>query len=193
MVRITETFGPPGSAVPPAVAPGSSSRDTLDKRLVHKTYDENVLVARIDAVRSPSALEQNESKEATGRTDHFRGILLVDESQVAFFESDCGHVPGLCLVDAAEQVSIAVAHMFYKVPFDIKFVITECSAQFRNVAKINDPLITEQTLTDHVYRKGRLASMRSSVVIRQGSLEIARMSGTLVFLDKQQLSYLEQR
>ena len=43
---------------------------------MHKSYDENVLVARIDAVRPP-ALEQDGSKEANARADHFEGILLV--------------------------------------------------------------------------------------------------------------------
>ena len=35
--------------------------------------------------------------------------------------------------------------------------------------------------------------MNMSAVIRQGALEIARMSSNLVLLTKQQLSYLEQR
>jgi hypothetical protein len=188
---MTESFSQIESGVADVLAPAGARPGMLDKRLVHKTYDDNVVVGRIDAVRSPPAPEESANEQ--GRIDHFRGILLVDASQVAFFESDCSHVPGLLLVDAAEQVSIAIVHMFYKVPFDIKFVLTDCSAQFRNVGKVNEPLIAEQTMTDHVYRRGRLVSMRSAVIIRQGSLEIARLSGTIVLLDRQQLSYLEQR
>jgi hypothetical protein len=193
MTLMPQSFSASENAIPPVVTPASPLRGMLDKRLVHKTYDENVLVARIDAVRSPSALEQNESNEVTGRIDHFQGMLLVDASQVPFFESDCDHVPGLSLIDASEQTSIAIVHMFYKVPFEIKFLITDSAAQFRNVAKINEPLFVEQTMTDHVYRRGRLVSMRTAIVIRQRSLEIARMSGTIVLLDRKQLSYLEQR
>jgi hypothetical protein len=83
--------------------------------------------------------------------------------------------------------------LFYGVPLDGEFVLTECSAQFRSVANVDDPLIAEVTTSDHAYRKGRLVRMQSAVVIRQGNLERARMSGTMVLLSKDQLKYLEQR
>ena len=163
----------------------------LDKRLVHKSYDESVLVSRIEAVHCEPA--QDRIEDALARTDHFHATLSIDSCRIAFFEHECGHVPGLCLIDAAEQISVAIAHIFYKVPLEIKFVITECSAQFLNVVKINESLVAHQTMRDHVYRRGRLVSMRSEVVIRQGELAVARMLGTLVLLTKTQLAYLEQR
>jgi hypothetical protein len=165
----------------------------IDKRLVHKSYDESVLVSRIEAVHSSGEPAQERIEDAAARTDHFHATLNVDPGRIEFFEHECGHIPGICLIDAAEQISVAIVHMFYKVPLEIKFVITECSAQFLNVAKISDPLVGHQTMCDHVYRKGRLVSMRSAVVIRQGQLVVARMSGTLVLLTKNQLAYLEQR
>jgi hypothetical protein len=165
---------------------------TLDKRLVHKSCDENVLVSQVEAV--PGPVESAPAGDGTSdRTDHFRGVLCVRREHTFFFEHGRGHVPGLYLIEAARQFSIAIAHLFYKVPFDVEFVMTECTAQFRNVANLDDPLFAEQSTSDHVYRKGRLASVIALVVIRQRNLEIARMSGTIVLLSRNQLQYLEQR
>jgi hypothetical protein len=205
--------------VVPQVAPVASPSRTIDKRLVHKSYDENVLLSHIEAVRKPGEPEKVSKlrtsilriaarysgrwrivrnlsmifERATGRTDHFHGVLCVHRDHTFFFEHERAHVPGIYLIEAARQMSIAVAHMFYEVPFDLEFVMTECSAQFRNVANIDDPIIAEQALSRHVYRKGRLISYYPAVVIRQGNLEIARMSGTIVLLSKNQLKYLEAR
>lgn len=213
----------PVSLVPPAVPVGSSLR-TIDKRLVHKAYDDNVLLSHVEAVHNPGGLEKVDKlgtsirriaanlrtsmlgmamrarnlgmifQRTTGRTDHFRGTLCVHRDHTFFFEHERAHVPGIYLIEGARQMSIAVAHMFYEVPFDVyEFVMTECSARFRNVANLADPLIAEQTLSKHVYRKGRLLSMYGVVVIRQNNLEIASLSGTIVLLNKNQLKYLEAR
>jgi hypothetical protein len=167
---------------------------TVDKRLVHKSYDENVLVSHIEAVREPNELEHGDKAGATDRTDHFRGVLCVHDNHPFFFErKGSGHVPALYLFEAIRQMSSAVAHMFYNVPIDSEVVVTESSAQFRNMATLHDPIIAEKTLSKHVYRKGRLVRMTMSVVIRQDALEIARMSSNLVLLTREQLSCLEQR
>jgi hypothetical protein len=205
--------------VVPQVAPVASPLRTIDKRLVHKSYDENVLLSHIEAVRKSgepekvnklmtsilgiaarysgrSRIARNLSMilgRAMGRKDHFRGILYVHRDHSFFFEHERAHIPGMYLIEAIRQMSTAVAHMFYEVSFDLEFVMTECSAQFRNIANIDDPLIAELALSRLVYRKGRLVSMYGSTVVRQGNLEIAHMSGTMVFLSKSQLKYLEAR
>jgi hypothetical protein len=166
---------------------------TLDKRLVHKSYDENVLVSHIEAVQVPKKYEEDDNASAMNRTDHFRGVLCVHHNHPFFFERGSGHVPALYLFEAIRQMSSAVAHMFYNVPIEADVAVTESWAQFRNMATLDDPIIAEQTLSKHVYRKGRLVRMNMSVIIRQGALEIARMTSNLVLLTKQQLSYLEQR
>jgi hypothetical protein len=177
----------------PQVTPAVSTSPTLDKRLVHKSYDESVLVSHIEAVGPPGNVKQGGEDAASGRTDHFSGILCVHRDHPLFFDRDRGHVHGIFLMEAAQQTVMAIAHLFYGVPLDGEFVLTECSAQFRSVANVDDPLIAEVTTSDHAYRKGRLVRMQSAVVIRQGNLERARMSGTMVLLSKDQLKYLEQR
>jgi hypothetical protein len=171
---------------------GGIAARTLDKRLVHKSCDDNVLVSHIEAVPDPAQPEQDDGTPSA-RSDHFRGILCVHKDHTFFFEHDRDHVPGLYLIEAARQMSIAIAHVFYKVSFDIEFVMTKSTAQFRNIANLDDPLLAEQTTSGHVYRKGRLTSLYSEVVIRQRGLEIARLSGTMILLNKHQLQYLEQR
>ncbi len=180
------------SETAPRSALGVSAQPTLDKRLVHKSHDENVLLSHIEAVPGPAHPEQG-ADSASGRTDHFRGVVCVHPDHKFFFEHDGGHVSGLYLIEVARQMSVAVTHIFYNVPLDNEFVMTECSAQFRNVANRDDPLIAEQTMSGHIYRKGRLVSVHSEIVIRQRGIEIARLSGTMILLNKHQLQYLEQR
>jgi len=130
---------------------------------------------------------------ASERTDHFRAVLCIDRDHPLFFDRDCGHVHAICLMEAVQQTTIAIAHLFYRVPLDVESVLTECSAQFRSVATIDDPLIAEHTVSGHVYRRGRLVRMQTSVVMRQGNLERVRITGTIVLLRKDQLRYLEER
>jgi len=176
----------------PGAALGISAQPTLDKRLVHKSHDENVLLSHIEAVPGPVQPEQG-ADSSSARTDHFRGIVCVHPEHKFFFEHDGDHVSGLYLVEVARQMSVAVTHIFYNVPLDIEFVMTECAARFRNVANRDDPLIAEQTTSGHAYRKGRLVSVHSEIVFRQRGIEIARLSGTMILLSKHQLQYLEQR
>ena len=90
-------------------------------------------------------------------------------------------------------MSVAVAHMFYGVPFGVEFVLTELAVAFRSMANIHDSLIAYNTMSRHVFRKGQLASMHSAGVIRQGDTEVARMSGTMILMDKNLLKRLERR
>jgi hypothetical protein len=174
-----------------AVARVSTPPRTLDRRLVHKSYDENVLVSHIEAMRDP---KEGGNAGTTERVDHFRGVLCVHPDHLFFFDRrGGGHVPALYLFEAIRQMSSAIAHMFYKVPIETEVAVAESWAQFRNMATLGDPIIAEKTFSKHVYRKSRLVRMHMSVVIRQGTLEIARMSSDLVLLTGQQLSYLEQR
>src|SRR5262249_15580143 len=176
-----------------AVARNTTDDAPPNKRLVHKSYDENVLVSHIEAVQIPNKSAGDDSAAAMDRTDHFCGVLCVHHNHPFFFGRESGHVPALYLFEAVRQMSSAVAHMFYNVPIDTDIAVTESWAQFRNMATLDDPIIAEKTLSKHVYRKGRLVRMNMSAIIRQGALEIARMSSKLVLLTKQQLSHLEQR
>lgn len=164
----------------------------FDKHLVHKSSDENVFVSHIEPVQSPGPIAPTKNDLARQRTDHFRVVLRIKRDHPLFFDRDRGHVHAICFMEAAQQSAMAVAHLFYGVPLDVEFVTTECSAQFLSVANIDDPLIADQTVSDHVYRRGRLIRMHTALVIRQGSLERARLAGTIILLKKQQLKYLEE-
>jgi AICAR transformylase/IMP cyclohydrolase PurH len=96
-------------------------------------------------------------------------------------------------MEAAQQTAIAVAHLFYGVPLDVEFVATDCSAKFLSVANIDEPLIADQTVSAHVYRRGRLVRMHTTLVIHQAGLERVRLAGTMVLLKREQLRHLEER
>src|SRR5262245_24275914 len=90
----------------------------LDKRLVHKSHAESVLISRIEAVQASADTKQREQNSASGGTDHFRAFLCISREHLLLFERDCGHVHGICLMEAAQQTTFAVAHLFYGVPLD---------------------------------------------------------------------------
>jgi hypothetical protein len=172
----------------PAPAP-----PVLDRRLVHKSFDENVLLSHIEAVPESGATEEGDLQKAPCRRDHFEGRLCVQRGHRFFFEHPRDHVPGLYLIEAGRQMSVAVAHMFYGVPFGTEFVMTDLTVEFRNMANIHDPLTAHNVMSRHVYRKGQLMSMHSSGAIRQGGLDVARMAGTMVLMDPNLLKRLERR
>jgi hypothetical protein len=171
----------------PQVSSCRSAPTRLDKRLVHKSHDESVLVSHIEAVPPPATGGRNAEDAASDRTDHFRAVLCINRDHPLFFDRDYGHVHAICFMEATQQTTMAMAHLFYGVPLHVE------SAQFRSMASIDDPLIAEQTTSGHVYRRGRLVRMQTEVVIRQGNLERVRITGTMVLLKKDQLRYLEQR
>ena len=147
----------------------------------------------IDAVPPPATAGRSAEDAASGRTDHFRAVLCINRDHPLFFDRDCGHVHAICFMEATQQTTMAIAHLFYGVPLHVECVLTECSAQFRSMANVGEPLIAEQTMSRHVYRRGRLVRMQTAVVIRQGNLERVRITGTIVLLKKDQLGYLEER
>jgi hypothetical protein len=200
------------------VTPVHSPARTIDRRLVHKTNDENVLLSHIEAVADPNEPQKvhwtksilrtaarqfgqweitrklgMKLEAASSRTDHFRGVICIHRDHAFFFEHERAHIPGLYLMEAIRQMSMAVAHKFYNVAFELEFVLTDCSARFHHVANVEDSIIAEQALSRFTYRKGRLTSMYGTTTVRQGHFEIARLSGTMVFLSKSQLKYLEAR
>jgi hypothetical protein len=165
----------------------------LDKRLVHKSHAESVLISRVEAVQAAADTKHRQQNSASGGADHFRAFLCISREHLLPFERDCGHVHGICLMEAAQQITSAIAHLFYGVPLDMEFAVTDCSAHFSSMAGVDVPLIAEQAISGHVYRRGRLVRMRLSLVIRQGNLETVRMTATVVVLKKDQLKYLEER
>jgi hypothetical protein len=182
----------PDATLAPEREPGVSS-PVLDRRLVHKSFDENVLISHVEAMPDPGATDEDDLQKAPSRRDHFQGRLYVQRGHRFFFEHPRDHVPGLYLIEAGRQMSVAIAHMFYGVPFGTEFVMTDLAVEFRNMANIQDPLVAHNVMSRHVHRKGQLMSMHSSGVIRQGGLDVAKMAGTMVLMDPNILKRLERR
>jgi len=85
---------------------------TLDKRLVHKSYDENVLVSHIEAVRGPNKCEEGDNAGAMDRTDHFRGVLCVHHNHPFFFRaSERPHTCPLSVRSPAADVERCSAYV----------------------------------------------------------------------------------
>jgi hypothetical protein len=145
MEALLEITGSDSMAV---IEPTSIVRPIVPRtRLVHKAFEENVLLSHIDEVARGQREVDNEGRPI--RKDHFRGTQYIQRNHTFFFEHHRDHVPGLYLIEAGRQMSVAVAHRFYDVPCGVEFVMTDLHVWFRNMANIHDPLI------QHIYRKGQ--------------------------------------
>jgi hypothetical protein len=170
---------------------GPVAPSTLDKRLVHKAQEENVLLSHVEE------LARNEMEiDADGRSirkDRFKGLLYIQKNHRFFFEHARDHVPGLYLIEAGRQLAVAVAHLFYAVPFGVEFVMTDIQVCFRNMANIFDPLTIEIAMSRHAYRKEQLTGVHSLGLVRQGDVEVGQMSGSMILMNKNLLKRLERR
>lgn len=180
----TETSGMHTIGAPEPVPDDPPIPPLLDRRLVHKRFESNVLVSSVGRA--------SDSQGAAG-SDCFIGKLFVHRDHDFFFEHPRHHVPGLYLVEAARQTAIAILHSFYDVPFDVQFVMTDLDITFRKLANIFDPLTTMTQMSRHAHRKGRLASIYACVGISQNGSEVAQVAGGIVLMERSLLQRLERR
>ncbi|MEZ4320328.1 MAG: AfsA-related hotdog domain-containing protein [Myxococcota bacterium] len=134
----------------------------IDRRLVHKNDDANVLLGRLERVGA----------------HRFAAQLHLVADHPFFFEHACDHVPGLALVEWGRQTGIAVAHRFYDVPLDgFAFVIRELSVTFTSFAELDGPVFGESEVTEVVERRGVLHQMRFGGHFLQHGTSIGTIEG----------------
>jgi hypothetical protein len=122
-----------------AVWAAEDDAERVDKALVHKTDERNVLLSR---VMRPDPL----------RPQEFLAQVWVDVGHPFFFEHPVDHVPALLLIEAARQSVIIVAHRFYAVPLDTAFVILEAHFIFERYAELDQPLFISLTFEHLTFR-----------------------------------------
>ena len=143
----------------------------LDKKLVHKAEEQNILVSDIKRVPDSEG-------------DHFVAMLCIDLKHPFFFEHPKDHVPGLMFIEGGRQVGTAMAHMFYDVPFNMAFVLSEMNVRFYKFADINRPVFVSSILRNKVFRKGKLTQMEHEGVFIQGGDELAFLGGSWHMFDE---------
>jgi 3-hydroxymyristoyl/3-hydroxydecanoyl-(acyl carrier protein) dehydratase len=125
----------------------------IDKKLVHKKMEENVLISE------PVALDREKGV--------YRARVIADLSHPFFFDHPLGHLPGILLLEAVRQFGTALSHLFYHAPFDSQFILHEISAKF--TAQVPSDRITaiDGVVTDVVMKNQVLRKMTGTAYVCQ--------------------------
>lgn len=136
----------------------------MDKKLVHKHQQQNVFVSRVERVGGEDA-------------DDFIAQLALDQEHPFFFEHPLDHYPGLMMVEAGRQLGTAVAHTYYRVPYDTVFVLNGMQVDFTTFAELAKPVFVNSTVSDKTFKRDALTGMFYEGHFIQNEEEIGFMSG----------------
>lgn len=148
----------------------------VEKQLVHKDAEHNVLIARLKQLQD----------------DVIIGEITQDIQHSFFYEHVKDHVTGLYIIEAARQFGTALAHLYYGTPRDMSFVLDEMQAQFYKFAETNQPLFVIADIHDKFYADGNLAHMQVSASIVQGENIVALVSGMFRIFSSSKYSGLRE-
>ena len=137
----------------------------LDRKLVHKDYDQNVFISRFEALDAE-------------HPDDFVAQLFIDKTHPFFFEHTLDHVPGLMLVEAGRQLGTAVAHVAYGVPLgDTVFILNGMEVDFTGFAELDQPVFVNSTVSEKKFKRDMLSQMFYHGNFVQNEKAIGYMSG----------------
>lgn len=133
----------------------------LDRGLVHKAQQQNVVLNRVEHVR-----------------EHCYGAqVLVDQSHPFFFEHPVDHVPGLLLIEAARQFGLAVAHTYYAADKESVFSLLGVDIEFKTYGELKSPVFIAGELTPLKLRRGTPRELKFEGHFIQGGHAIGQMCG----------------
>ena len=135
----------------------------VDRTLVHKDREENVLLHRVASL--------------PGASHQYAAQIRADPHHRFFFEHPVDHIPGLLLVEAARQFGIAVAHIYYSVPSSYGFILRRFDIQFEGFASLDEPTFMIGVTTDRAERRGVLTQMTFDGGFVQRGRRLGRMTG----------------
>lgn len=142
----------------------------IDKKLVHKSKDENVCVSRIAQI-SPEK-------------EQYIAQVAVDMTHPFFFDHPYDHVPGCLFIESGRQIGTAVCHLFYDIPYDVVFILLDIRFSFTSYADLDVPLFASAAINEKEYKHGKLVSMKHEGVFLQRGKEVASMGGIWKIYDK---------
>ena len=141
--------------------PGDIRR--IERKWVHKDYEENVLIARTTLLDEATILA-----EITQDIDH-----------TFFYEHPKDHVTSLYLIEAAQQLSRAAPHIHLGVPLGDVFTIDDMEVRFHTFAETDRPLFMVAVISDAVYDEaGVLRHLRSDGYFVQDGQMIGVVRGS---------------
>ncbi len=103
----------------------------------------------------------------------YHGVMRMDPTHSFFFEHPNEHVPGMMLIEAARQFSMACCHLFGRIPLrGYQFIMREMHVRFLDYVNLNYPAQFKAELKTIEKRKsGEWHEMNMQIsVIQQGSV-----------------------
>lgn len=135
----------------------------IQRNLVHKSFDKNVLISDIEKV---------DDEENT-----YIGRCIIKKQHDFFFEHERNHIPGIYLIEAARQTALATGHQFYNIPLNWLFIINSMKIDFISTASLDKNIYIKSIVSNPRYRKNILSKAEGVSIFIQDEKEIARMSG----------------
>ncbi|MBC7882880.1 MAG: acyltransferase domain-containing protein [Anaerolineae bacterium] len=132
----------------------------IERQLVHKDYDHNVLLARLSQLNENTVLAE----------------MVQDLAHPFFYEHAKDHVPGLYLIEAARQLVTALSHAYHGVAMDKAFILDEIQARFLQLTETGVPVFLIAHSREPVYSRGELLQMHNDLRLMQNEVVVAEMS-----------------
>lgn len=146
-----------------AANPTSPLIERIDKKLVHKIFNDNVLIGDLQRVAE--------------NADEFECQMIVDLSHPFFFEHPLDHIPGMMFVEAGRQAGIACSHLFLEIPFDTQFISKGCNVQFVDFGETKQPVKMRTRFKDTILRKGTVLEAHLETEFYQQGTLVCSMAG----------------
>lgn len=134
----------------------------IARKLVHKSYDENVLVADIFQVSEKEYLAE----------------MTQDAQHPYFYEHYLDHVPGLYVVEAVRQLATALCHLHRDVDFSHAFILNTVSVSFSHFIETHVPAFIHLRITDETVRDGGIKLLEIDARVIQDGREVAKVTGS---------------
>ena len=134
----------------------------ISPALAHVSCEANLLVRAVQA----------------GAEAHtYRSVFTIDGTHPYLYENPAiaNHVSGTTFIDMGRQLLKAVAHLYYAVPLDCRFVLHNIDIEFLRWAKLGVPLeLTVTAALADARRADAPRTCRSTLVWRQEGHLVAR-------------------
>ena len=152
----------------------------LDRTFVHKRDARNVFITRVEPI-SPDIPDEHLAQ------------LAIDADHPYHFEHAQDHVPGMMLIEAGRQLAMAIAHLYYNVPFKTVFVVDEMNIGFKRFAELAAPIFVHSWVREKQYRRNQLVAMSSGGEFLQDGEVVATLSGRWTMYDRALIARLRRR
>lgn len=155
----------------------SRENSCIDRHLVHKDREENVLISRLEKLHD----------------DFIIGEVHQNLSHNFFYEHPKDHVPGLYILEAARQFGTALSHLYFNVPFGTSFILNDLQAQFYRFAETIIPLYIVAKISDKVYAGNKLSQLLNHAFLVQNEQVIAEVTGNFKIFESTSYNNIRNR